>query len=283
MQDETLNLSASRFDVTTGKWQSIQPSSEHLDRDSLTLATFNIWFGNYYMEARYNAIANLLQAHQPDIIALQEVTINALDQFLEQQWIRENYLTTDIDGSTLSDYGVLILSRLPLKTITLKALPSTMRRRLLLVETAINGNTLCIGTVHLESMKSSDFIREIQLETIFETLADKPNAVLMGDFNFCASWHEENERIDPAYHEVWSLLRDEPGYTEDTTINRMRHQLKGEHKQVRFDRVLLKSQTPDSGWAASSIDLLGTAPISPDHPGIFPSDHFGLVCRISKR
>jgi tyrosyl-DNA phosphodiesterase 2 len=105
----------------------------------------------------------------------------------------------------------------------------------------------------------------------------------MGDFNFCASWSEENDRIDPAYQDVWNLLRgDEPGYTENTSINRMRYLVKGKHKHVRFDRILLKSSAPDSGWVASSIELLGTEPVSPEHQDVFPSDHFGLLCRISR-
>jgi tyrosyl-DNA phosphodiesterase 2 len=49
--------------------------------------------------------------------------------------------------------------------------------------------------------------------------------------------------------------------------------------QVRFDRVLLKP----SEWTPTSIELLGTEPISPEHPDVFPSDHFGLLCQISRR
>ena len=151
-------------------------------------------------------------------------------------------------------------------------------------ETNVNGAPLHIATTHLESRKPSAEIRGKQLNVIFESLRSIPNVVIMGDFNFCASWTEENDRIDPAYHDVWKVLRaGEPGYTEDTAINQMLYLNKGKHKQVRFDRVFLKSSSqsvPGSHWAEKSIDLLGAEPISGDMPEVFPSDHFGLLCRV---
>jgi len=40
--------------------------------------------------------------------------------------------------------------------------------------------------------------------------------------------------------------------------------------------VLLKGH----GWSPAHIELLGTEPISPAHPRVFPSDHFGVACRL---
>jgi tyrosyl-DNA phosphodiesterase 2 len=47
-------------------------------------------------------------------------------------------------------------------------------------------------------------------------------------------------------------------------------------RHVRFDRVLLKGD----GWVAKDIELLGTEPISATLPRVFPSDHFGVRCRL---
>jgi tyrosyl-DNA phosphodiesterase 2 len=281
--EDNRTLSVGIFDAAIGKWVLSNPLPEDSQKHNrLTFATFNIWFGEYYAQERYQAIANLLETHRPDFIVLQEVMSASLEVFLSQQWIREGYFTSDIDGSTLGEYGVLILSRLPLKSITLKPLPSFMGRGLLLVEADVNGTPLRVGTVHLESRKTSSEMRGFQLRKIFAFLKDMPNVVIMGDFNFCASWHKENDRIDLAYHDVWELLRgDEPGYTEDTGINQMRYLIKGKHKQVRFDRILFKGFARNTGWVASSIDLLGTEPIAPELPHVFPSDHFGLVCQFS--
>lgn len=284
LPDDSLLLYCGKYDEVAGQWKYISPSTQGAERDTLTFATFNIWFGDYYAEERHTAIANLLKYHQPDFIALQEVTPEALQVFLRQSWIQEDYLITDIDGSTLGEYGVVILSRLPLKSIMLTELPSFMDRYLLLVETTVNDLPFCVGTVHLESLKSSSEMRGLQLQTIFEVLENVENVVLMGDFNFCASWHKENDRLDLSYYDLWALLHpDQSGYTEDTSINRMRYLVKGKHKQVRFDRILLKSATEAGGWKASTIELLGTEPITPEEPDVFPSDHFGLLGKISKR
>jgi hypothetical protein len=59
----------------------------------------------------------------------------------------------------------------------------------------------------------------------------------------------------------------------------MRLDGKNKHRQVRFDRVLLKG----TGWTAKCIDLLGTEPISSAHPRVFPSDHFGVQCCLVRR
>ena len=56
----------------------------------------------------------------------------------------------------------------------------------------------------------------------------------------------------------------------------MRFDSKNKHRQVRFDRVLLKG----SAWAAADIGLIGTEPIAADLPRVFPSDHFGVRSRL---
>ena len=279
MQKDSITLHAGKFDVESDQWESVDSSVRDFDRNELVLATINIWFGAHFAEQRYDAIIRLLKTHQPDFIALQEVILESLWAFLAHPWVQNNYYISDTNGMTLGDYGVVLLSRFPPKTIRLVHLPSFMDRNLLLMETTLNGATLQVGTVHLESMKRSAKMRGLQLEYIFDYLEGAANVVLMGDFNFCASWQEENDRIDLAYHDIWSHLRgDEPGYTEDTTINKMRYQLTGKHKHVRFDRILLKG----SSWKPSWIELIGTEPISSDYPNVFPSDHFGLVCHITK-
>ena len=72
---------------------------------------------------------------------------------------------------------------------------------------------------------------------------------------------------------------DDDGFTEDTSINLMRFDMKNKHRHVRFDRVLLKGPH----WTAADIELLGKKPISADLPRVFPSDHFGVECRLTSR
>jgi hypothetical protein len=52
------------------------------------------------------------------------------------------------------------------------------------------------------------------------------------------------------------------------------------HLQKRCEALLRLVRASTPGWQPKSIELLGTTPISPDYPNIFPSDHFGLVGRL---
>lgn len=78
--------------------------------------------------------------------------------------------------------------------------------------------------------------------------------------------------MPPEYVDAWEMLHpDLPGYTEDTELNAMRLALSGKQKQVRFDRVLCKGLEP------VHIELVGTEPFA---DGVWPSDHFALVCDL---
>jgi tyrosyl-DNA phosphodiesterase 2 len=105
-------------------------------------------------------------------------------------------------------------------------------------------------------------------------LTTAEDAVLVGDFNMRDA---ENGRITAPYCDVWPALRPEDdGFTEDTSINLMRLDATNKKRHVRFDRVLIKG----TRWRATDIELLGAEPISPALPRVFPSDHFGVTCRL---
>jgi tyrosyl-DNA phosphodiesterase 2 len=265
-----------KFNKATGAWEEGRNAQAGL-RASLTVVTFNVWFANYYFYTRCDALLEIVRDCDADVIGLQEVTPEFLQWLLGKQWVRDHYYLSDISGRTVDPYGVLLLSRFPVRSFLLHNLPSFMDRNLLVAELEVNEQTFQIGTVHLESMKEFAFMHKLQLETIFPLLKKSDHAILMGDFNFCATWEEKKALIDSRYQDMWSALRaDEPGYTEDTDINLMRWLIKNKRKHVRFDRLLLGSPS----WQPKSIRLLGTKPVSPEHPDIFPSDHFGLVATI---
>lgn len=241
---------------------------------SLRVATMNVWFGQFYFEERCRATLALLESYRPDLIALQEVTPAFLDRALAAPWIREGYTLSDISGRSVDPYGVLILSRLPILGWELVPLPGNMGRDLVIARASLQP-PLTFASVHLESHAYSTPIRAEQLAQVFARLAQEKHVILTGDFNLDASW-EENRNLDPSYQDLWARLHaSEPGYTEDTDVNTMRRIQTGKHKQVRFDRILLRSGPP--GWQAESIQRIGTEPIDPALPEVFPSDHFGLI------
>lgn len=261
------------FDAATQRWTDIDAAGA-VERDELTLTTFNVWFDEYFADLRQLAIAELLSRDMPDVMVFQEVTPAALDVFSAQPWIRAHYRRAAVVNAELGNYGMLMLSRLPINRATYTRLPTRLARGFLKAEFTINGSAVAICSVHLESGKASAGLRARQLGRVSRALSGADNAVVLGDFNMRDT---ENERIGPPFVDVWPALRpDDDGFTEDTSVNLMRLDSKNKHRQVRFDRVLLKGPQ----WRATSIDLLGTEPISSEHPRVFPSDHFGVRCRL---
>ncbi|HEX7427088.1 MAG TPA: endonuclease/exonuclease/phosphatase family protein [Mycobacterium sp.] len=259
--------------MTTGRWTDIQAAGG-VDRDELTLTTFNIWFDGYHAEPRYLAIAELLSNRAPDVMVFQEVTPAALTVFLAQPWIREHYLRAAVSGFGVGNYGMLMLSRLPITEVTYTRLPTRQARGFLRADILINGIPQVVCCVHLDSGKSSSGLRARQLHAIFRALQTAEDAVLLGDFNMR---DDENARIAAPFYDVWPALRPyDDGFTEDTSINLMRFDMKNKHRQVRFDRVLIKGPH----WTAVEIELLGMESISGENPRVFPSDHFGVECRL---
>lgn len=269
------NVAARRFDAAAGRWVA-SDSADVVDRDELTVATFNIWFDDYHAEQRYRAIADLLRERRPDVIALQEVTRTALELFAGQPWVRDEYLSVSAVGGDTGNYGMLMFSRVPVARATYTCLPTRQSRGFLDAELAVHGARPIVCCLHLDSGKSSARLRAWQLRRIFRAMKKPDDAVLLGDFNMRDT---ENGRITAPYCDVWPALRPhDPGFTEDTSINHMRFDARNKKRHVRFDRVLLKG----TRWRAADIELLGTQPISPELPRVFPSDHFGVECRLVK-
>ena len=264
------------YNPATNRWNGGNDASA-VDRDELILTTFNVWFDTYFADQRYRAIAQLLSGKMPDVMVFQEITPTALSIFLAQPWItgalplrggrrRQGRQLRHADVVPIADReGHLQQAADPAITRIPKA------------EFTVNGKPLVVCSVHLESGKRSVRLRGRQLRRLFRALRSADDAVVLGDFNMRDT---ENARITPPYRDVWPMLRpDDDGFTEDTAINHMRYDSKNKHRQVRFDRALLKGHA----WAATSINLLGTEAISSTHPRVFPSDHFGVICRLVRQ
>jgi endonuclease/exonuclease/phosphatase family metal-dependent hydrolase len=269
------SVAVETFDATAGRWTD-SAAVTPVDCDELTVTTYNVWNDSKHADERYHAIAQLLSQREPDVMAFQEITPAAFEILVGQPWVRDKYSRAAVIGGHAGNYGMLILSRLPVSRVAYTRLPTRQSRGFLQAELALNGSRTVVCCVHLDSGKSSSRLRRWQFRRIFGALRAVEDAVVLGDFNMRDA---ENSRIAPPFHDAWAELRpDQDGFTEDTSINHMRYDMKDKHRQVRFDRVLLKG-----GWAPTDIELLGTEPISVELPRVFPSDHFGVECRLTDR
>ena len=168
---------------------------------------------------------------------------------------------------------MLMLSRLPITEATYTRLPTHQARDFLRADILINGIPQVVCCVHLDSGKSSSGYARGSCTRYFARCRQRKRCA-PGDFNMR---DDENARIAAPFYYVWpALLPYDDGFTEDTSINLMRFDMKNKHRQVRFDRVLIKGPH----WTAVEIELLGMESISGEYPRVFPSDHFGVECRL---
>ena len=162
-----------------------------------------------------------------------------------------------------------------------------MGRKLHCVEIQLGQDVFCIGTVHLESL-SSAALRKQQLEIISNHLSTYAHAILCGDFNFdskrnyiAKSLPLENDCLKQyfsGYDDIWTLLHpSQAGYTFDTAKNA--NLAKHRPERMRYDRIMLRSGI----YKAQSICLTGDKVIGDGKlKEVMPSDHFGLLCVVSK-
>jgi len=240
------------------------------------IVTWNVWFGAMAFRARKDALLAELARLRPDVVLLQEVTRKLLTAILAEPFFRAGYQVSDADGSTFGRYGVLLLSRIPIRRLVKLELPSDMGRCLLSAELA---SGLTVATSHLESTHLCAPARAAQLGIIQPYLAaSSADVVFAGDMNFAPDAEEENAALDPSFVDVWPTLHgDDPGHTVDTDINFMRYVTNGKHSRKRIDRVFLRS----SGFSARAATILGTTPIDAEQN--FISDHFGLEVELGPR
>lgn len=252
-------------------WTQCQPSPNPAQLPpTLRIVTQNLWFDAHEREARMAGHLRHWQATRPHIIAVQEATLACLRPLLDDPWLQSHYYSSVSIDSPAHWQGVVVFSQFVPQRLEMTALPGNMGRRLLQVEFP----GLHLGVVHLESNRNSLSERAAQLQVIFEQLGRSPDALLVGDFNFCAT-SEENAQLPADYLDLWaSLYPGLPGNTQDTARNAMLFKKTRKEFAVRFDRMLLRSRN----WTCRGIEMQGMNPLQ---PGLFASDHFGLQAQLA--
>ncbi|MFH2010865.1 MAG: endonuclease/exonuclease/phosphatase family protein [bacterium] len=258
-----------------------QPAARRPTTTQLTLLTYNVLSDPRRAAERAPALLQILREVDADIVALQEAAPWFVKLLRDQPWFRSRYRTTSIGAANVAPGGLLILSRFPITRSLVARLPGRQGRVVLMADLRIDGTTVAVGTVHLESFLQDGARRAEQLKLVFPLLQHGADAILMGDFNFEEGAVPETAHLDKAYKDLWTALRrNAPGYTWDNERSPMakRNAFPGEPSR-RLDRILFRSET----WRPHTVRIIGFRPVSQAEPVLFPSDHFGVLGVLQHR
>lgn len=234
------------------------------------LVTFNVSMSSDRLQLRMRAVADLVAALEPEVVALQEVTHRSLRILLEGEWFARSHFVPGPDEiDALPRYFTMLFSQRPFELAERHRFKRSRMGRELVVGRP-EGRSLVVGTSHLESLPESSRERLRQLRWSLEHLAAYPQAVLMGDMNLIP---EADGTIVPPepWRDAWLEAghAEEEGYTFDCERNPWAHEYRN-----RLDRVFCHL---GPGWRVGGVRLIGTQELA---GGIPPSDHFGLCCDL---
>jgi tyrosyl-DNA phosphodiesterase 2 len=226
-------------------------------------------------EKRVFEILRILRNSSADFVCLQEVTKRFVDIVCKDSWIRETYCVSDVDGSTVHPYGVMMMTKHNVEQFYNFAFEESMMDRSLLV--AVYDDQFAVSTSHLESLGYNMNARIEQLRLSTEVLQSIDHSVFCGDFNFCSDWME-NSHIPEDFKDIWPHLHPQDnGFTMPES---------GRFSAWRPDRILLRSV--QSSIIPLEITRIGETPLDyPEIPAkersrcvLTPSDHQGLYCKL---
>lgn len=292
-----------RFDPKTAAWVEASPSPvgspETLPAPhELTAVSFNVLFDLYEPELldtgrRTPAAISLLRSIDADVIALQEVTPNFLRALLDTPWIREYFFLSDgPDATTVTPYGVVLLSRFPFASLSQSIF--SRDKRTIAGELALRGGSLWVATLHLTSNKDphSSTTRAAQIRTVLHQAeaietrgGEAPDLLILGDFNFGDGAPEEQAFAEAGFRDAWKELRPgEPGYTYDPARNGLAAQTTSAGQSQRFDHLMIRSAS--GRLKLREVSLFAEEPLpgrpAPGGGALFVSDHFGLSCTLAR-
>ncbi|MGV9312270.1 RNA repair domain-containing protein [Streptomyces sp. NPDC003691] len=249
------------------------PAAEAPARPGLRVLTWNTLWDRYDAEhiataRRRPLLAAALRAADADVITLQEVEGPLYDLLRDEGW------TMAPGRRESAAYGLLVLSRLPVREAARQVLGAHKALLAVVVETA--DGPLTVATTHLTSDHSPGAAarRRTELDAVGAALAAVPgDVVLTGDFNDPTALPADALGLRDAWPEARTRTPGDPGApTFDPRTNPLAAVGSLTGLPGRLDRVLLRGR-PTAARAA----LTGTVP-APD--GLHLSDHYGVLAAL---
>lgn len=250
--------------------------AEAAEKDEVKVLSFNVLTDPVHAEVRLPALFAILEKSDADVIGLQEVAPWFLAELDKQAWSRR-YHSYMADGKRVAPGGLLVLSKAPVTKLAANYLPSRQRRAYVIAETQVRGITVAVANCHLESPLESGALRAQQLALYFRMLESSAQAIFLGDFNFGDGEQPETDQLPASYLDAWQQTQgEEAGFTWNIEKSRMAELGSfPNEKSRRLDRILIRSPH----WVPFKAEIIGSTQVT-GQPGVFPSDHFGLLATL---
>jgi endonuclease/exonuclease/phosphatase family metal-dependent hydrolase len=220
--------------LLVGWWRPWAPDVTVTQDDGLRIMDWNLHYG-VAPDTRVDLeqIALTIEAQQPDVVALQEVSRGwVLGGGADMAtWLAER-LDMHVAFAPAADrqFGNVLLSRTPLTDVQVIELPygdgPQQRSALTALVTADDGTSVRVTSVHLQHRDRNTDTRLAQLDTLLAALPDDGPSVIAGDFNAEPGWPEPELLLDQG----WSSAVDDAGDPDARTYPSV-------DPQVRIDWV----------------------------------------------
>lgn len=259
---------------------------------TMRVVTFNLLNDSTYWDERAPLIVEGLRSLDPDVIALQEVSLPSNNA----AWIAERlhgyqaFLCPKTGPRGLIE-GEALLSRLPVEDHAVLAF-GRQGRVAHRITVRTSAGPCVIGNAHLYFSAFNDVTRRFQVQRLLGWLPEGTPTVVCGDFNAEPSYASlalMRRRFRSAYAVVHGT---EPAYTCPTLLDRgpgVRHSVR--RLALRILGWILRPGKPswqgtlDYIFVSPEVQVRDCALVldrpSPTHPRIYPSDHMGLMATLA--
>jgi len=243
-------------------------------RVGIGVATFNIWHdAGGHWPARRALLVAALRGADADVIALQEVLEDAKKDLPNQAetlardlgYAEVHFVAPEPEGAPRR-YGNAILTRLPVIEVARRRLePLSDYRTAIRVRVRTASGPVDIVATHLAWQPEAAAVRAQQLADLLAWLpADGTPLIIMGDFNAPLDDPGLAAMGRPRFTSALA-----PG-AAPTTLNPARG-----HAPRVIDHIFADAAT----FAVSGARVIGDTPLG----GEYPSDHFGVAARLTRR
>lgn len=239
----------------------------------LGIVTFNIWHDAAPWPARLALLTAALRDADADVIALQEVLEDKRKELPNQAdtiaralgYRHVHFVAVEPEGAP-KRYGNAILTRLPVIEVARRKLtPLSDSRTAIRVRVRTTAGSVDIVATHLAWQPDAGAVRAEQLADLIAWLPiDGVPLVVMGDFN--APLDDPGLRAMGPPRFVSAL----PQGAAATTLNPARG-----HQPRVIDHIFAES----AAFAVTAARIIGDQPVN----GEYPSDHFGVAARLTRR